>query len=87
MKIPFAKMSLILRFEASCEKKTKLLRRGVQSGTIFKEHMKLSVFKKTLIKNTIETTKKLRDFFFPLCLLQIKLPFTSFFDCVVKPVM
>ena len=67
MKIPFAKRGWILRFQASCEKKAKFLWRGVQSDTIFKKHMKSFVFLKTLTTNTIETTRKLRHFFIPLC--------------------
>ena len=54
---------------------------------LLKKYMKSPVFKKALITDTIETTKKLRNFFIPLCWLQIKLSLISFFDCAVKPLM
>ena len=87
MKIRFAKIASILRFEASCEKKRQNFCGGVQSDTIFKKRMELPIFKKTLITDTIETTKKLRHFFIPLCLPLMKLSLISFCDCTVKSLM
>ena len=74
MKNYFAKVGSILRFEAPCKKNEKNFY-GEEFKVIpfFKKQTKLSVFKKTLITDTTETAKKLRHFFIPLCLLQIKL--------------
>ena len=69
MKNYFAKVGSILRFEAPCKKNEKNFYGEELFKVIpfFKNQIKLSVFKKTLITDTIEKTKKLRDFFIPLC--------------------
>ena len=70
MEIPFAKVGSILKFEASCEKNEKNFYGEEFKVTLFfKKQSKLSVFKKTLITDTLETAKSIsvtKCFFEPL---------------------